>query len=58
MSAFEEAARWLEAQARELRFGEAAVRLIIHDHRISRIERSTTVKLQPDQGASNGRAGS
>jgi len=37
---------WLRDKASEMRYGEAGIRIIIHDGKIKRIERTVTEKVQ------------
>lgn len=44
------AVAWLEAQVRGLRFGEATIKLVIHEGRVSRVEKTISEKEQPCVG--------
>jgi hypothetical protein len=46
----DKAAAWLESQVRDLRFGEVTVKLVLHEGRVSRIEKTITEKEQPGDG--------
>ncbi len=41
-----EAARWLEARLRHIEYGAIAVELTVHDGKITRVERSESIKVK------------
>ncbi len=52
-----DAAKWLNEQAARVAFGAVSTTLILHAGRVSRIERTVTVKEQPDEGRDRADAG-
>lgn len=49
------ATAWLFEQAERVPYGEVSVMLVLHGGRLSRVERSVTAKIQPEEGCQNER---
>jgi hypothetical protein len=49
------AAAWIKAEAARAPYAEIGVRFILHGGVVTRVERATTVKLQPEAGNGNAR---
>ena len=39
---------WLRDQISKMRYGDAAIRVIVHDGQVRRVERAVTEKIQSD----------
>jgi hypothetical protein len=48
------AVNWFRQQAQVTPFGEISLRLILHNGKLSRVERETVSKLLPGEGGPNG----
>jgi len=44
----QQAAQWLEHEAQRIRYGEAVIRVTLHDGQVRGIERTVTEKVRPE----------